>query len=51
MSFRVERPHGCLPKKLLFSRRSGGGFGDSAFATWVYAQARQKGLCQEWNFH
>jgi len=48
MSLRVERPHGCLPKKLLFSRRSGGG---SAFANGIYAQARQKGLRQEWNFH
>jgi len=47
MSLRVERPHGCLPKKLLFSRRSGG----SAFANGIYAQARQKGLRQEWNFH
>jgi uncharacterized membrane protein len=52
MSLRVERPHGCLPKKLLFSRRSGGGIGGgSAFANGIYAQARQKGLRQEWNFH
>jgi len=50
MSLRVERPHGCLPKKLLFLRRSGGGFGDSAFANWIYERARQKGLRQEWNF-
>jgi hypothetical protein len=51
ISLRVERSHGYLPKKLLFSSQSGGGFGDSAFANWIYAQARQKGLRQGWNFH
>jgi ornithine cyclodeaminase/alanine dehydrogenase-like protein (mu-crystallin family) len=32
-------------------KASGGGFGDSAFANWIYERARQKGLRQEWNFH
>jgi alanine dehydrogenase len=29
-------------------KESQGGFGDLAFANWVYAQARQRGLGQEW---
>jgi ornithine cyclodeaminase/alanine dehydrogenase-like protein (mu-crystallin family) len=38
-------------EEIIVFKASGGGFGDSAFANWIYAQARQKGLCQEWNFH
>ncbi len=36
-------------KQIIIFKESGGGFGDIAFANWVYGQAREKGLGQEWN--
>jgi len=35
--------------EIIVFKESQGGFGDIAFANWVYDQARQKGLGQEWN--
>ena len=36
-------------KQIITFKESGGGFGDIAFANWLYAQAREKGMGQEWN--
>ena len=36
-------------KQIITFKESGGGFGDIAFANWLYGQAREKGLGQEWN--
>jgi alanine dehydrogenase len=36
--------------EIVVFKESGGGFGDIAFADWIYAQARKKGLGQEWSF-
>jgi ornithine cyclodeaminase/alanine dehydrogenase-like protein (mu-crystallin family) len=43
-----EPPLGVL-RSFVF-KGAGGGSGDIAFANWIYAQARQKGSGQEWNF-
>jgi ornithine cyclodeaminase len=36
-------------KQIIIFKESGGGFGDIAFANWLYGQAREKGMGQEWN--
>ena len=36
--------------EIIIFKESGGGFGDVAFANWIYAQARNKGLGREWDF-
>ncbi|NIO12128.1 MAG: hypothetical protein GTO40_30540 [Deltaproteobacteria bacterium] len=35
-------------KEIITFRESGGGYGDLAFASWLYEQAREKGMGQEW---
>lgn len=37
--------------EIIIFKESQGGFGDIAFANWVYLQAREKGLGREWDFH
>lgn len=39
------------PDETIIFKESQGGFGDIAFASWIYAEAKKKGLGQEWNFH
>ncbi len=36
-------------KQIIIFKESGGGFGDIAIANWLYGQAREKGMGQEWN--
>jgi alanine dehydrogenase len=38
-------------EEIIVFKESGGGFGDVAFANWMYGEARKKGLGQEWNFY
>jgi ornithine cyclodeaminase/alanine dehydrogenase-like protein (mu-crystallin family) len=35
------------PREITIFRESQGGFGDAAFAAWVYQEARKKGLGRE----
>jgi alanine dehydrogenase len=43
-------PGRTSPEEIIIFKESGGGFGDIAFANWIYGEARKKGLGQEWNF-
>jgi ornithine cyclodeaminase/alanine dehydrogenase-like protein (mu-crystallin family) len=37
-------------EEIIVFKESQGGYGDIAFASWIYVQARKKGLGQEWDF-
>ena len=42
-------PKRSSKKQVIIFKESGGGFGDIAFASWIYQKAREKGLGQEWD--
>ena len=41
-------PGRTTAEEIIVFKESQGGFGDMAFANWVYTQARERGLGQEW---
>jgi ornithine cyclodeaminase/alanine dehydrogenase-like protein (mu-crystallin family) len=43
-------PARTAAEEIIIFKESGGGFGDVAFADWIYTEARKKGLGQEWSF-
>jgi alanine dehydrogenase len=44
-------PGRTAPNQLTLFKESQGGFGDVAFADWVYARARERGIGQQWQFY